>query len=277
MHFWNTSVEKIMGKTFVGSHKNSSGKQRNRDAFGSGNSGSREQGINSRLKDQDERDKKVKGSYSIGKAGRKTELKKIEKCAHDSCSNGVNNNSYEVWCICRLVKPCRTCEDNLTDSERDKTPTPGDIGDIEGEFDNSDSSTTTPNSAEDHKDDIADRYVDIPDSETKDLKACIGLKEERKCVNSANFDVKFSKNNCALGEREINEINETAGINLQELFSKLDELNEKEEVNGFESKEGLHIADTPPGSPTSSMDSASTCSFDHFDFDTSFCSLKSTG
>ncbi|XP_053407305.1 uncharacterized protein LOC123533591 isoform X2 [Mercenaria mercenaria] len=264
-----------MGKTFAGSNKNTSSKQRNGDVLNSANLSSWEKRLNSRLNnDQDKRNKREKGYFSSGKWDRNKEIKtKHEKCEHGSCHRFINNNSYEVWCICRLVKPCEQCEENSADAERDKTPTPGDTGD----FDDSDASTATPKSStKDIGEDSADGHVDIRNSEAKIYKTANGVKEERKFTSSAKSDVKFSRNNCALGEREISEINETAGINLQELFSKLDELNNKEEANGFEYKQGLHIADTPPGSPTSSMDSASTCSFDHFDFDTSFCSLKST-
>ncbi|XP_060571001.1 uncharacterized protein LOC132729292 [Ruditapes philippinarum] len=174
--------------------------------------------------------------------------------------------------IALLVKPCERCEEILAEEERDKTPTPGDLGD----FDDLDTTNTTPKSTRDESKDSTDGHVDISDGDTKSHKTANGIIDERKQIQSAKSSVKFSRNNCALGEQEINDINETTGINLQELFSKLDELNDKDEANGSEYKQGLHIADTPPGSPTSSMDSASTCSFDHFDFDTSFCSLKST-
>ena len=252
-----------MGKTFVGSNKNISYKQRNGEHINSANLGSWENRLNSRLRDQDKRNNGMDKEIS----------KKQSKNERDRFCRLIKNNSYEVWCICRLVKPCERCEEILLETERDKTPTPGDSGD----FDDSDTTNTTSKSSDDQRKDSADTHVDIFDGDTKPHKTANGVIGERKQIQGVKSAVKFTRNNCALGEQEISEINETTGINLQELFSKLDELNDKEEANGYEYKQGLHIADTPPGSPTSSMDSASTCSFDHFDFDTSFCSLKSTG
>lgn len=261
-----------MGKTFAGSHKTGISKHWNDRGLNSGDLGTSARGLNTKLKVQDERQNGTKYDPSSGNMDRNKDIRGRTAYKRDqNICRVIDNNSYDVWCICRLVKPCKRCGGKLTD--RDKTPTPGDrIGGPVRDSDGSD----TPKSTGDSGDELADAHVDIPNGDikrTSNTNVCVI--EEGTYSNNANIDVKFSKNNRALGKREIGEINETTGINLQELFSKLDELNDRDEASLY--KHGLNIADTPPGSPNSSMDSASTCSFDHFDFDTSFCSLKSTG
>ena len=59
---------------------------------------------------------------------------------HESIDRSVSK-SLEVWCICRIVKPC-TCE-KRKEGERNVTPTPGDSEKYQ-EKEDSNSSTPTP-------------------------------------------------------------------------------------------------------------------------------------
>ncbi|KAL4238136.1 rho guanine nucleotide exchange factor [Mactra antiquata] len=197
-------------------------------------------------------------SYTFRHAGNSTEL-----------LTGFKSQNYR-----RLVKPCKSCGGRL-DVDRDTTPTPETNGIGDDDVDGSGDSVTSGYS-DNRGDKVINGLSDLEHSCNCDTAA--NVKDERKYLSGASKESSNVRksNKCVFGEHDISEINETTGIDLQELFSKLDELNGIDELNEYGSPSGLNIADTPPGSPTSSMDSASVCSFDHFDFDTSFCSLKST-
>lgn len=69
----------------------------------------------------------------------KQKSKDGDEC-QENCDKSVRN-SLEVWCICRIVKPC-TCEKRKVE-DRDITPTPGD-SETSHEEEDSDPTTPTP-------------------------------------------------------------------------------------------------------------------------------------
>lgn len=271
----------VMGKTFAGSHKTRSGKRNN-----SGNSDS-SSSVNGRSKSssglKDEKGRVcdpgcvlVTNGGEAGDLGRLNGINK-RKCVADSA---FHDDSYEVWCICRLLKPCRECQERRR-TERDTTPTPG--SNLNFSFEDSiptKSRSATPTS----RDKIYVEHVtDIVQEKISKEKASRNHRDGSVKVNKSSRKNSIHGTSCENGFEPTeykSDLGDTSGpgIDLTELFEKLDELNEAHDANKLVFGEVVpHLADTPPGTPNSSMDTASTCSFDHFDFDTSFCSLKSTG
>ena len=224
----------------------------------------------------------------------------------DKSDNG--DNSYEIWCICRVIKPCRECRAQ-TERDRDVTPTPQQPSYTYSPPDQgSNCSTPTPDSAEDkgslNEDSVDDTQPSTNQiSHTQCLKKSSSKCDLRKsdsgsetCVNSPDqLDVKGNKsspkhqlhnndnsvkkvqadtNTNIEVEKENKSLHETAVNDLEGLLAKLEELSNTEETcrDSHDNTNDYKSLDFVPN-----MDSASVCSFDHFDFDTSFCSLKSTG
>lgn len=271
---------KIMGKTFAGSHKAHSSK---RNGSGSSDSshllnGKCKPNISLRAEkarfydpggvivQNDRQVKENRGVNGINKT----------KCIADSA---LHDDSYEVWCICRLLKPCQQCKERRR-TEREKTPTPGcNLNSSFEDFEGSKSSCVTPTSSNKvYVEHVTDFVRDTLSKEAISKSGDGNLNTRENSRKNSSHGISSANGFETTDYKSEGSETTGPGIDLTELFEKLDELNAAHDANTPVFGEGvLHLADTPPGTPTSSMDTASTCSFDHFDFDTSFCSLKSTG
>jgi len=269
-----------MGKTFAGSHKTGSGKRNYHGNSDSGNlvNGSSNSGVGFREEKGRICDPRCVYVDSGREQGDLSGINGINKTKCETYS-ARHDDSYEVWCICRLLKPCQECKERKR-TEREKTPTPD--SNLKSSFEESrgsKSGSVTPTARDriyvEHVTDIVREKLS-KDINSRNIDGSLRFSENSRNgsihgISSANgFETKEYKSDGA----------DTTGlgIDLSELFEKLDELNEAHDANGLVNGElAPNIAETSPGTPNSSMDTASTCSFDHFDFDTSFCSLKSTG
>jgi len=291
-----------MGKTFVGSHKANSlprhfSKQANGGNFvhsrGTLLKSNSENGCNNLDSSASCDQNKHLGN---GVPGNVSTLK------NSNCVSVIDRDSCEVWCICRLLKPCQTCKDKnhpTTGDTRETTPTPDSKvkavtspGSSQGSSSSSGSSATPTSegsgvprvsyrsSGSSDSGSLVQIFVEDFDGEHTPR---LNIRSDRHHSRNASGDELRHTNSRTFVNgsttSDINGARECSGINLEELFRKLDELNAAHDaLEGFPGPGRPKVADTPPGSPSGSMDSASVCSgFDHFDFDTSFCSLKSTG
>ena len=199
-------------------------------------------------------------------------------------------NSLEVWCICRIVKPC-TCEKKR--EHRDTTPTPkGDDTDPGGdEYDRS--TPTAEDFCEENKSsEECNHCMNSKGSNEKVENDISEDKELNKGVNdSVSFEDKIKEE--ILGDLDncVSKLGTLANAEL--LKSKLANLNlekgaeyrliDNENENDREKKILRENKDTEKGldrevdMDSAKLDSVSLTSFDHMDFDASFCSLRSTG
>ncbi|XP_052275621.1 uncharacterized protein LOC127874955 isoform X2 [Dreissena polymorpha] len=308
-----------MGKTFQGSHKHQ-GVSGNASKSCGG-----QKCTDIKKKTFFRGDKRSDGSEKVfGKRG--LVLRGFEGVSgRDGSACLVNTDSCEVWCVCKLVKPCQKCRERDRE-DNDSAPTPDNkfsrvlngymTISADDEEDRTESGSVTPKSDENHTNGVYYKedcllsahldnlaqcnriYPELGSKTNVESKLRNGLPAE-KCLNQTNnaglarnLMVKVGEERVENGFKngatqfksvgfyasDLSEASESIGINLEELFQKLDELNKAHE--GLACEQGINeprLADSPHGTPSSEMDSASVCSgFDHFDFDTSFCSLKST-
>ncbi|XP_052768435.1 uncharacterized protein LOC128208841 isoform X2 [Mya arenaria] len=282
-----------MGKTFLGSHKPPSSK--GNPARGSKYCNLVNIGGKLKSGSEDERNAfsandSAPGCRGQGNGG----LEKVPGLYVDTCRSLIKNDSCDVWCICRLVKPCQSCRERRQ-ADRDSTPTPEDNPDIrdpgpEGSGGSTKSSATPTSTGRgievknrEHSANQSVVQINVEDFDassssrlnkteiflsgfcsTEEINASNGA-ENGTCVNGFELSDTRAASDCV-------------GINLVELFQKLDKLNAAhEELETAHTPGEPRVADTPPGTPSVTMDTASVCSaLDNFDFDTSFCSLKST-
>ena len=223
--------------------------------------------------------------------------KQSSKRDERSSNDRSRKNSLEVWCICRIVKPC-TCE-KRKDEERDTTPTPRE-DETGPEGDESDRSTPTADATE--PDEIDGKCKKCVNSKCFSEKSGNSVHEENELNKNVSHSNSFEEKSKAEIIREFDEciakIHTLTDVECQSGDNKIRTLaktslekdvgnerldNEKE--NDKEQKILRETKDTEKGVGTevdvemdqAKLDSISLSSFDHMDFDASFCSLKSTG
>ena len=135
----------------------------------------------------------------------KQSCKREDKWREDN--DRSTKNSLEVWCICRIVKPC-TCG-KRQEKERDITPTPNDDEtDPEGES----SGRATPTPEESSEDKPGDRKC-------------------KNCVNSKEINEKSGNSSC----NKANELNESDTVHLSDV-EKCDKVKSITGSNSYEDK-----------------------------------------
>ena len=202
-------------------------------------------------------------------------------------------NSLEVWCICRIVKPC-TCE-KRREEHRDITPTPK--GDETGPGgDESDRSTPTAEDfcEENRSSEECNSCMNSKGSNEKVENDIRKKKELNRSVNdSVSFEDKIKEEiigdlddcvtklgtlaNAELLKRKLANLNLEKGAEYKLIDNERENDREKKILReSKDTEKGLDRA-TEVDMDSAKLDSVSLTSFDHMDFDASFCSLRSTG